>query len=60
MTLKVPSMYSVRSRPYMNGLPINSGKLMLPPTIQNSASNKSKSSNFAGINLLALDAVEVH
>ena len=44
----------------MNGLPINSGKLMLPPTIQNSASNKSKSSHFAGINLLALDAVEVH
>lgn len=43
----------------MNGL-TNSGKSMLPPTIQNSASNKSKSSNFAGINLLALDAVEVH
>ena len=36
------------------------GKLMLPPTIQNSASNISKSLNIAGINLLALDAVEVH
>ena len=44
----------------MNGLPINSGKLTLPPTIQNSASNKCKSLNIVGINLLTLDAVEVH
>jgi len=43
----------------MNGLP-NSGKLMLPTTIQNSALNKSKSLNIAGINLPTLDAVEVH
>ena len=52
-------MYSLRDHAYMNGLP-NSGKLMLPPTIQNSALNKCKSLNIAGINLLTLDAVEVH